>query len=182
MENLKCLFTNFPWDILFFMLGLGLLLWWLLSQLLGREYRRRIEELEARISSLGDENIKLKDRNAYLEAELENCRKSKASSTAAVAAAGIAPKVASKPQKDDLKIVEGIGPKIEKLFNDAGIYSFAQLANSQPDKLKEILLGGGTRFQMHDPTTWPEQAAMARDGKWEELKKWQEKLDGGKSE
>lgn len=179
MENLKCLFTNFPWDILFFMLGLGLLLWWLLSQLLGRDYRRRIEELEARISSLEDQNTKLKDRNAYLEAELENCRKSKA--TGVASASGIAA-ASAKPQKDDLKIVEGIGPKIEKLFNDAGIYSFDQLAHTDSDRLKDILLGGGTRFQMHDPTTWPEQAAMARDGKWEELKKWQEELDGGKSE
>ena len=31
-----------------------------------------------------------------------------------------------------------------------------------------------------DPTTWPQQAAMAADGKWDELKVWQDELDGGR--
>lgn len=34
---------------------------------------------------------------------------------------------------------------------------------------------------MHDPTTWPDQAALARDGKWDELKKWQDELNKGKA-
>lgn len=193
MENLKCLFANFPWDILFFMLGLGLLLWWLLSWLLGRMYKSRIAELEERIAYLEDENASLRkkydDRIAYLEAELEACRKKKSDGGAskggkakggAGAASAIVAGAAAKPKKDDLKIVEGIGPKIEQLFNKAGIYSFVDLASTSADRLKEILVDGGTRFQIHDPTTWPDQAAMARDGKWEELKKWQDELKGGR--
>lgn len=82
---------------------------------------------------------------------------------------------------DDLKLVEGIGPKIEALLNQAGITTFAQLANSAADStIKPILDQAGPRFQMHDPTTWPQQAALARDGKWDELKTWQDELYKGR--
>ena len=43
-----------------------------------------------------------------------------------------------------------------------------------------MLQEAGSRFQMHDPTTWPAQAALARDGKWDELKNWQDELNKGK--
>ena len=43
-----------------------------------------------------------------------------------------------------------------------------------------VTMGAGDAFKMHNPTTWPDQAAFARDGKWAELKKWQDELDGGK--
>ena len=33
---------------------------------------------------------------------------------------------------------------------------------------------------MHVPGTWPRQAGLAHEGKWEELSKWQDELDGGK--
>jgi small subunit ribosomal protein S2 len=30
-----------------------------------------------------------------------------------------------------------------------------------------------------DPATWPKQAKMAADGKWDELNEWQEKAKAG---
>ena len=188
MENVNCLLCNFPWDLFLFLLLLGLLLWALLNWLVGRRLKSHTEELYERISLLESENGKLKreysDRTTFLESELEACRKSKVSAVGAVstAALGVSSIIdKSKPiKKDDLKIVEGIGPKIEELFNSAGIYSFEDLANADIENLKSILDEGGTRFQMHDPGTWPDQAALARDGKWEELKKWQEDLNKGK--
>ena len=82
--------------------------------------------------------------------------------------------------KDDLKKVEGIGPKIEELLNGAGITSFAGLAATSSDKIKEILAAAGGRYASHEPTTWPKQADMAAKGEWEALEKWQDELDGGK--
>ncbi len=82
--------------------------------------------------------------------------------------------------KDDLKLVEGIGPAIEKLLNAGKIFSFSQLADTSPEVLTTILRNAGSRFQIHDPETWPEQAALARDGKWEELEDLQERLTGGR--
>jgi predicted flap endonuclease-1-like 5' DNA nuclease len=87
--------------------------------------------------------------------------------------------IVPKSTKDDLKVVEGIGPKIEGLFNEAGILTFEQLANTPASRLKEILVAAGSRYQMHDPTTWPAQSKLADDGKWEELKKWQDELNKG---
>ncbi|MCB0771053.1 MAG: DUF4332 domain-containing protein [Flavobacteriales bacterium] len=81
---------------------------------------------------------------------------------------------------DDLRKVEGIGPKIAELFNAAGINTFAELAATSADRLKEILTEGGSAFASHDPGTWPKQAELAAAGKWDELKAWQDELNGGK--
>ncbi len=89
-------------------------------------------------------------------------------------------KTAKPIKRDDLKVVEGIGPKIEELLNNAGIFSFEQLAHSKADKLKKILEEAGSRFPMHDPTTWPQQAELAAKGKFEELKTLQDKLNAGR--
>ena len=82
---------------------------------------------------------------------------------------------------DDFKKIEGIGPKIAELIQNAEIKTFGELAGTSVDKLKEILEAAGSRYKMHDPTTWPKQAEMAAEGKWEELKQWQDELDGGKA-
>jgi large subunit ribosomal protein L21 len=102
---------------------------------------------------------------------------------AAPAAAPAPVKKAAKAAKvgDDLTIVEGIGPKIDGLFKDAGITTFAQLADTSVDKMKEILHAAGPRYTMHNPGTWAEQAALARDGKMDELKAWQDAHIAGKA-
>jgi predicted flap endonuclease-1-like 5' DNA nuclease len=188
MENIQCLLKNFPWDILALAALLGLALWALLSKLLGDRFKSH--------------SLELQDRINFLENELEACRKAKvsgslganvgtgaAATVAAVAASSLAAPAAAAPVapvakkstgKDDLKIVEGIGPKIEELCNNAGIMTFAELAASTPERIKQILEAAGPRFQMHDPTTWPKQSALARDGKFDELKKWQDELNKGR--
>ncbi len=84
-------------------------------------------------------------------------------------------------EPDDLKIVEGIGPKIEELLQAAGIKTYQELSSASPDRIKEVLAEAGNRFKMHDPTTWPEQAKLAAAGDWDKLKQWQDELDGGKA-
>lgn len=116
-------------------------------------------------------------------AALEDCKKSNVVEIVApVAVEAIpVPALAATPVvPDDLKIVEGIGPKIEGLLNNEGILTFAQLAATTTERIKEILDAAGPRFQMHDPTTWPQQSALARDGKWDELKTWQDELNKGR--
>ncbi len=99
-------------------------------------------------------------------------------SVSAPKAASSAPKASSKA--DDLTKVEGIGPKIAEIFQAAGIGTFAELAAASVDRLKEILEAAGSRYASHNPGTWPKQAELAAAGKWDELKKWQDELDGGK--
>lgn len=92
-----------------------------------------------------------------------------------------AAKTPAKSKKDDLKKIEGIGPKIATILTEAGIATFADLAAADPEKIREILLAQGPRYQMHDPATWPQQAALAAAGKWDELQALQDSLKGGRS-
>lgn len=80
-------------------------------------------------------------------------------------------------KKDDLGIIEGIGPKIAKAFNKAGITTFKQLADTPVAKLRQLLTD--SKFP-GDPTTWPDQARLAAAGKMDELKKMQDELQGGR--
>jgi hypothetical protein len=82
---------------------------------------------------------------------------------------------------DDLKVVEGIGPKIEELLNAAGIMTFADLADASAAKVKAILDKAGPRYQMHDPSTWGRQAALARDGRLDDLEALKDRLTSGRS-
>lgn len=100
-----------------------------------------------------------------------------------------APVAEAKPKKakktaegDDLKIIEGIGPKIADLLINEGIVSFADLAATPAERVKEILDAAGSSYAMHDPTTWAQQAELARDGKMDELKELQDKLNAGRAE
>ena len=77
-----------------------------------------------------------------------------------------------------MKKVEGIGPKIASTLVEAGIATFADLAKATPEAIAEII--SGVRGN-HVTDTWPAQAQLAADGKWDELKKWQDELDGGKA-
>lgn len=87
-----------------------------------------------------------------------------------------------KVKQDDLKLVEGIGPKIEELMHAAGITTWAELAAAPIEKLEAILDEAGPRFRIHDPATWGKQAAMADAGQWEELEAYQDELKGGREE
>lgn len=82
--------------------------------------------------------------------------------------------------KDDLKAIEGIGPKIAKLLQEAGIKTWDDLSDAKMEKLKEILEKAGSRYKLADPGTWPAQAELAAEGRWHELQAYQERLIGGK--
>jgi large subunit ribosomal protein L20 len=97
-------------------------------------------------------------------------------------ALGSAAPAAGKPAKgDDLKIIEGIGPKIAEILAAAGISTFAKLAATDAAKLREILAAAGSKFASHDPATWPQQSKLAAEGKMDELKALQDELQGGRA-
>ncbi|MCB4807165.1 hypothetical protein LG651_02800 [Tamlana sp. 62-3] len=85
-----------------------------------------------------------------------------------------------KIKQDDLTVVEGIGPKIQGLFHNHDIKTWKALSECSVEKCQEVLTSGGDRFKMHKPGTWPKQAQLAYEGKWQELLDWQDQLDGGK--
>jgi len=105
-----------------------------------------------------------------------------ASSTAAVAAAAsiaTSSSVSSNTKSvssDNLKKIEGIGPKIEEVLNAAGFIRYEDIQNSNRDALKEVLNAAGSRYKMHEPKSWPAQAELAAKGAWDELSKLQNEI------
>ena len=93
-----------------------------------------------------------------------------------------AAKASSTPEGvDDLVRIEGIGPKINELLRAEKITTFAQLAAAPVPRLKEILRIAGPRFKTWDPTTWPEQAALAAKGDWAAFDKLTREIKGARS-
>jgi len=93
-----------------------------------------------------------------------------------------APKKAAKEKAskgDNLTKIEGIGPKAAEALTKAGVATYAELAKAKPAKIKEILAEASSRMAHLDPTSWPKQAKMAADDKWDKLKEWQDKVKGG---
>jgi len=95
---------------------------------------------------------------------------------------GIAGAVAKKEpvKKDKLQKIEGIGPKIEQLLYAAGIYTWDDLSKTEVSAIQVVLDNAGPRYKMHNPESWPFQAKLAAEGKWDELNKWQDEHKGGR--
>jgi len=81
-------------------------------------------------------------------------------------------------EPDDLKKIEGIGPKISSVLIDNGILTFAQLAKHTEAELKAVL--DEAKIRIANPSTWAEQAMLAADENWEGLEKLQDELKGGR--
>ncbi len=78
-------------------------------------------------------------------------------------------------EKDDLKVIRGIGPKMEAALHGAGITTYTLLSQQTEESLLEIIQASGMRLA---PTigTWMEQADYAARGDFDGLKSLQEKL------
>jgi large subunit ribosomal protein L27 len=85
----------------------------------------------------------------------------------------------AKVKADDLKIIEGVGPKIAEILANGGLDTWQKVADATPDQIRALLEEAGSRYRMHNPETWPKQAALAASGKWEELNDYQDRLQGG---
>ena len=80
---------------------------------------------------------------------------------------------------DDLKLIEGVGPKIAELFEAQGVLSWQTLSDLGVEGCQQILDNGGGRFAVHNPSTWPDQAALAAKADWAALKDLQTQLKEG---
>ncbi|GAL60859.1 LSU ribosomal protein L21p [Algibacter lectus] len=112
--------------------------------------------------------VKNGHRQSLTEIVIESIASSGAKKAAPVKKAE--PKTEAKPaakkakgKADDLKKVEGIGPKIAETLATAGIATFAELAKTEASKISEII--ADVRGN-HVTDTWPAQAQLAADGKW----------------
>ncbi len=138
-------------------------------------HRRKITLLEGDVSGL---RFKLNK----LEADLAAAQNADGGDVSKIAMWATSTAIAAKTgvTKDDLKKVEGIGPKIAELCNNIGIWTFADLAATSVERLQQMLDDAGARYRIANPETWPKQAELAAAGKWDELKTYQDSLDGGR--
>ncbi|MBF8149240.1 50S ribosomal protein L21 [Winogradskyella sp. F6397] len=80
---------------------------------------------------------------------------------------------------DDLKKIEGAGPKAAEALVNAGFETFEKVANAKAEELSNVLSEASSRLAHIVTETWPKQAKLAAEGKWDELKELQDRLDGG---
>lgn len=155
-------------------------------------WKYKYEELETSTASKREALKRCEADKAVLEFKLAKCTATLEDTGGGGALAAAPPATRSRSVQsagldysgifatDDLKIVEGIGPKIEKVLKGAGIGDWKALASSSPDKIREVLVAAAPHYRIHDPSSWPTQADMALNGKWEELVASQKDLDAGK--
>lgn len=83
-------------------------------------------------------------------------------------------------EESDLKVIEGIGPKIEAILKQRGIRTFRDLAQADTAYLTQILNENGIPVGLANPETWPEQADLADREMWQELDTMHSRLRGGR--
>ncbi|MBB6681911.1 50S ribosomal protein L21 [Aequorivita sp. 609] len=110
-------------------------------------------------------------------AKKEEAKKAAPKSETKAPAKKAAPKKAAKA--DDLKKIEGVGPKAAEAMVAAGLDTFAKVAKAKPEAIATILSEASSNLAHLVTDTWPKQAKLAADGKWDELKELQDRLDGG---
>lgn len=80
--------------------------------------------------------------------------------------------------RQDLTLVEGIGPRSQEALYDAGITTYQALAAAPVERVQAIL--DEAELRLLDPATWPEQAAFLARGDADGLAAFQEGLKGGR--
>jgi predicted flap endonuclease-1-like 5' DNA nuclease len=129
----------------------GLLYGWFAKIAFDRIYR------ENELEDIRNENISLKEYIRTLELRLQP--KSLETKSVKRTAAQAKP-IQTDTGKDDLKVIRGIGPAIEKKLNNAGIQTFAALARLTADELENIL--GNTRRLVKEKDLIAQAEELAR--------------------
>lgn len=83
-------------------------------------------------------------------------------------------------QSDDLQLIEWIWPALEKILQKNGVSSYKDIINLDISGLEDLLTSLGGRYASYNPTTWPDQADLAKRKKWSELEEYQEIMKNSK--
>jgi len=143
-----------------------------------------MDDLRAAVSGweakAAQQALEIERLNAALAANAPGAAPGASASRAAGLGLALAPSWLPAGQKLDLTLIEGIGDKINALLAQHGVVTFEQLAATSVERLREILREAGPRYALADPSTWPQQAALARDGDWDAFKALTDTLKGGR--
>ena len=138
-----------------------------------RERDEHVDAANADIAELRRQNQETMDRAVRVEARLSELQKLTQEREQEITTL----KAKERAMQDDFSYLDGVGPKISAILRSAGVKTFAKLAAKEVDDLREILVAENpSLLRLSDPSTWPEQAGMAAEGRWENLKALQEDL------
>jgi large subunit ribosomal protein L21 len=129
----------------------GLLYGWFIKVAFDRIYRGN------EIEDIRNENASLMEYIHTLESQLQ--AKSLESKSVRRAVSQSEP-VQTANTKDDLKMIKGIGPAIEKKLNQAGIHTFEALARLTAEELENIL--GSTKRLVQEGNLITQAKQLAR--------------------
>ena len=132
----------------------------------------RVQEAEGKVEALNSSVQEAEGKAEALEARAQEAE----GKVEALEASAQALEAAANP--DDLTRLEGIGPKMQSLLRGADVYTYRQLAVADVEQLQQMLRDAG--LAMTDPSSWPEQAKLAAEAKWDELQVLQDNLKGGR--
>ena len=183
------------WDVILFIVGLllGALIGWLVwgrkAQASGdrvRELEGTLRERDGRVKRLESRAQDAEGKAQALDVRVQEAEgKAEALVASVQEAEGKAEALAASVQEleaaanpDDLTRLEGIGPKMQSLLREAKVYTYKQLAAADVEQLQQMVRDAG--LAMADPSSWPEQARLAADAKWDELQALQDGLKGGR--
>ena len=71
---------------------------------------------------------------------------------------------------DDLRVVVGVGPAIESLCRRIGIRTWWDLATTETSLLRTMLTDARPGLAVDDSASWPLQARLLAEGRWEDFK------------
>jgi len=78
-------------------------------------------------------------------------------------------------EKDDLKVIKGIGPVLEKSLNELNVTAYSQIAKMTIKNMTKLLNDAGINAKIYDLSGWKAQAKLALKGDMEAVKNWERK-------
>lgn len=146
--------------------------------------QQALDTTQAELASLQTRLAEVEAARTALQAEVADCAQvrqqlAELETELAEVRTVLAHETADPGEPDDLARIEGIGPKIASVLNEAGIHTFARLARTPVERLQGILEAAGLA-RLATPATWPQQAELAAREDWEGLEALQASLKGGR--
>lgn len=78
-------------------------------------------------------------------------------------------------ETNDLKVIKGIGPVLEKSLNELNITAYSQIAKMTIKNMTKLLTDAGINAKIYDLSGWKAQAKLALKGDMEAVKNWSRK-------
>jgi len=135
-----------------------------MSAKLKKNISETIEDVKEKIEDytdelIGDDKEEVKSKKTKKPSTKKTAPKKKAAPKANVVVEKI--EVEKTDIKNDLKIIKGIGPVLEKNLNDLNITAYAQIAKLPLKDMTKLLNDAGINAKIYDLSGWKAQAKLA---------------------